>query len=62
RKITMQDPDFWDFFLEGGDELMNTEQCPHCGGVIYLDQPIEWIDQAKSIAKCPHCEKKVKIE
>jgi NAD-dependent SIR2 family protein deacetylase len=56
------DPDFWDFFLEGGDELMNTEQCPHCGGVIYLDQPIEWIDQAKQIAKCPHCGKEVKID
>jgi NAD-dependent SIR2 family protein deacetylase len=54
--------DFWDFFLEGGDELLNTEQCPHCQEIIYLDQPIEWIDQAKQIAKCPHCGKKVKIE
>jgi rRNA maturation protein Nop10 len=48
--------------IEAGDELLNNEQCPHCGGIIYLDQPIEWIDQEKSIAKCPHCGKGVKIE
>jgi len=23
--------------MEGGDELLNTEECPHCGNVIYLD-------------------------
>ena len=30
-----------DFFLEGGDELMNSEECPKCAGVIYLDRPIK---------------------
>jgi len=34
----MKDPQFWDFMMEGGDELLNTEPCPHCGNVIYLDQ------------------------
>ena len=31
--------------IEGGDELLNSELCPHCGDVIYLDQKIEWIDK-----------------
>jgi hypothetical protein len=34
-----------DFFLGGGDELMNSEQCPACGASIYLDRPIEWVDE-----------------
>jgi len=53
--------DLNDFFLEGGDELLNTELCLHCGDVIYLDQQIEWIDRDNGIAKCPHCGKEVKI-
>ncbi len=44
-----------DFFLEGGDELLNTEVCPHCGDVIYLNQEIEWINKDKIITKCPAC-------
>ena len=51
----MNNDELDDFFLEGGDELMNTEKCPHCGAVIYLDQEIEWIDETKKIAKCPKC-------
>jgi len=49
------------FFLEGGDELMNSEVCLKCGGVIYLDRPIEGVDEAKGICICPHCGEKVKI-
>jgi len=49
------------FFLEGGDELMNSEECPECSGVIYLDQKLEWVDRTKNICKCPHCGKEVKI-
>ncbi len=48
--------------MEGGDELLNTEPCPHCGDVIYLDQEIEWIDEEKKIAKCPRCGSEVKID
>ena len=48
--------------MEGGDELLNSEVCPHCKDVIYLDQGIEWIDEDKRIAKCPKCGKEVKIE
>ena len=50
-----------DFFLGGGDELMNSEQCPACGASIYLDRPIEWVDEAKGICICPDCGKEVKI-
>jgi len=50
-----------DFFLEGGDELTNTEVCPHCGEVIYLDQKIEWINKDKGIAKCPSCGEQVRF-
>ena len=57
----MKNDDFFDFMMEGGDELLNTEPCPHCGDVIYLDQEIEWIDEEKGICICPHCGEKVKI-
>lgn len=58
----MNNDELNDFFLEGGDELLNTEPCPHCGDVIYLDQKIEWIDEEKRIAKCPKCGEEVKID
>lgn len=58
---TMQAPDFWDFMMEGGDELLNSELCPCCGDVIYRDQKIEWIDKDKRIAKCPNCGGEVEI-
>jgi len=57
----MPEPDFWDFMIEGGDELLNSQECPHCGKVIHLDQDIEWIDEEKRIAKCPNCGEEVKI-
>lgn len=57
----MPNDDFWDFMIGGGDELLNTELCPHCGDVIYLDQPIEWVDEKKKIAKCPKCGKDITI-
>jgi NAD-dependent SIR2 family protein deacetylase len=57
----MENTGFWDFMIEGGDELLNSELCLHCGDVIYLDQKIEWIDEDKKIAKCPSCGVEVKI-
>ncbi len=57
----MKDPDFFDFMMEGGDELLNSELCPKCGDAIYLDQAIEWADEEKGICICPHCGEKVKI-
>ena len=59
--MSIPDSDFSDFMMEGGDELMNSEACSHCGAVIYLDQKIEWIDEVKGIAKCPECGNEVKI-
>lgn len=57
----MPDPNFLDFMMDGGDELLNSELCPHCGAAIYLDRDIEWIDEENKIAKCPSCGKEVKI-
>lgn len=57
----MNNDDLGNFFLEGGDELLNAEVCPHCGEVIYLDQEIEWINDKNKIAKCPKCGEGVKI-
>ena len=50
-----------DFFLEGGDELMNSQPCRKCKEPIYLDQAVEWVDEEKGICICPHCGEKVKI-
>ena len=57
----MNNDELDDFFLEGGDEMMNSEVCPECGGVIYLDRPIGSVDEAKGICICPNCGEKVKI-
>ena len=58
----MGDDDFFDFMMEGGDELLNSEACPHCGEPIYLDQEIEWVDKDKKIAKCPKCGEEIKLQ
>lgn len=50
-----------DFFLEGGDELMNSQECLHCGYVFYLDGKLEWVNRTKNICICPHCGEEVKI-
>jgi len=50
-----------EFFLGGADEPMNSQVCSHCGKTLYLDQPLEWIDRAQKICKCPSCGKEVKI-
>lgn len=57
----MKSDELDDFFLDGGDELMNSEECPHCGAVIYLDQKIEWVDKTKNICKCPNCGEEVEM-
>jgi len=57
----MDNPGFFDFMMEGGDELLNTEVCPHCGEVVYLGQEVEWVDKNKRIAKCSSCGGEVKI-
>lgn len=57
----MDEPDFLDFIMEGGADLLNNKLCPHCGDVIYIDQKIEWIDKEKKIAKCPSCAGEVEV-
>lgn len=53
--------DFFDFIMEGGDELLNTKICFHCGEMIYLDQVINWKDKSKRIARCSSCGGEFKI-
>lgn len=55
------DDSFDGFFLEGGDELMNSQECPHCGYVFYLDGKLEWVDKEQNICKCSKCGEEVKI-
>jgi len=38
----MNNPDFWDFMMEGGDELLNAEPCSHCGDVLSLSYKIPY--------------------
>ena len=57
----MNNDELDDFFLEGGDELLNSEVCPQCGEVIYMDQEIEWIDKDKKTAKCPKCGAEIEL-
>jgi len=63
----MPDPEFFDFMLEGGYELLfpeeedRTVECPYCGRLIRGDEEVEWIDKKKKIFKCPDCGKKLKI-
>lgn len=59
--MNISNDDLDDFFLEGGDEMMNSEVCPHCGYVFYLDQKLEWINETKNICKCPKCGEEVEI-
>jgi uncharacterized Zn-finger protein len=40
---------------------MNSEECPHCGHVFYLDSKLEWMDEAKNNCNCPKCGKEVRI-
>ena len=60
--MSIPDPDFFDFMIEGGDELLNSEVCLHCGEVIYLDREIEWTGKDKKTAKCPKCGGEIEIK
>ena len=57
----MNNDELDNFFLEGGDELLNNEICPKCGEVIYLDQAVEWVDKTKEICICSHCGEEIKV-
>jgi DNA-directed RNA polymerase subunit RPC12/RpoP len=63
----MKDPDFFDFMLEGGYDLLFPDdedenyECPHCGRIIEGNEKVEWIDKKNKIFKCPECGEEVKI-
>ena len=64
----MNDPDFFDFMLEGGYDLLfpddedETFQCPFCNRIINGSQKVEWIDKKNKIFKCPACGDKLEIK
>lgn len=63
----MMNPDFWDFMMEGGYDLLfpddngQTFKCPLCGAVVSGDQKVEWIDKKEGKFKCPECGEEIRI-
>lgn len=64
----MEDPNFWDFVLEGGWELLFPEdeegsiECSACGRVIRGNEKVEWTDKKKKTFKCPNCKDLIQAE
>ena len=60
----MQDPDFEDFVLDGGYDLLFNDdiQCPHCNRIIESNEQVEWIDKSKRVFKCPDCGKQIEVD
>jgi predicted Zn finger-like uncharacterized protein len=56
----VDDPDFLDFMMEGGDDLMNSHQCPHCNQWFHVDEAEE-VEGNPDTVICPHCSKKIKV-
>ena len=60
-------PDFWDFMMEGGYDLLfpdddeQTFKCPFCRALISGDQKVEWIDKKSGKFKCPECGEEINI-
>ena len=59
----MIDPDFEDFVLDGGyDLLFDVDvQCPHCDRIIASNERVEWVDKQKNIFKCPECNRRIEF-
>lgn len=63
----MENPDFWDFMLEGGYDLLfpddedDTVECESCGRVIKGSEKVEWVDKERRIFKCPECKENIEI-
>ena len=53
-------PDFFDFMVEGGDELLHSHQCPHCGNRFHEDE-VKWLDRAQRLLECPSCHEAIQI-
>jgi len=54
------DHDFLDFMMGGGDELLNSYQCLHCGKWFHIDEG-DAVEGKQNIVKCPGCDKEVDI-
>lgn len=60
-------PDFWDFMLEGGYDLLfpddedETYECPFCNRVIMGSEKVEWKDKKDRIFLCPECKREIRI-
>lgn len=57
----MQLPDFWDFMLDGGYDLLfpddedNKYKCPFCLETVNGSDKVEWLNKDHTRFKCPNC-------
>ncbi len=64
----MNVPDFFDFVLDGGWDLLFPEEenrsyeCPFCEEVINGNSQVEWVDKEGKIFKCPNCDGNVLLK
>lgn len=63
----MKEPDFWDFMMEGGYDLLfpddeeNSFKCSFCGRIIQDSERVEWLDKSEKKLKCPECGETLEI-
>lgn len=50
--------DFFDFMTSGGDDLLNSRQCPHCKAWFSLDA-VKKVPSGENLVQCPRCGKTV---
>ena len=65
----MEGPDFEDFILEGGWDLLlfpddenKSFKCTFCGRVIQGGEQVEWLSKEEGKFKCPDCGEELEIE
>ncbi len=65
----MEDPNFEDFILEGGWDLLlfpgdenKSLECSFCGRRVQSGEQVEWPDKKEGKFKCPDCGEELEIE
>jgi len=52
--------DYLDFMSEGGDEVLNRYECPHCGET-FDSSEVEMADEANGVCHCPMCGQQISM-